>query len=459
MLPNDQTAEVIRLSLLRSKMTGGGKDAAEARRVIEYYRDALYQAEDLKTQLTPLFANQAKWLARPKAVYNLTAGIVDAISTLYADPVTYDFGGDARAEELWDRVFGWHALMADVDRYTLLGGTTAVRPVVNAAGDVDFRIYLADQIEYVQSPEDALIAQQITLRWRTGQGVLQQSVAQHWSAEECAETVDETLTGEIEPNPYKEIPIEIFRNSEPRWDWFDKPASDLCAANLALNAMMTDLNHTVRWQAHGQLVLIGAPPNYQPPIGADTFLSVSNAPGATGADARYINPGADIGAIINAINQNLDLLFAARRIPKSAVVAVQGDSGVSLVAQQASLRDYRKKRLAVFRPLEEGLICKTLRVIHYHETGDVVDFDPPVIRYTELDAPMDDSVRLDWDWRLHHGFASPVDVMQALNPGMSDPDALEKIAENRKAAVVDYSNRLTSRRRKYDTTRDGGAGQ
>lgn len=446
MIPDskDETEKAVQLSLSRADMVGGGADAIEARRAIEYYRDVSYQDADLVTQYSKIYANLQKWKDKPKAVYNLTAGIVDAVSTLYSDPVVYEFE-DERSAALWAEVRGWASLMADVDRYTMLGGTLGVRPYVDDSA-TGFYVYLADQIEYVQEPEDSLKAQQITVSWITGQGSARQKVAHHWTDAEYAETVDDTLVGQIEPNPYGVIPIVMFRNEEPRWDYFGEPARDLVTANLALNSMMTDLNHTVRWQSHGQLVLIGAPSGYKPPIGPDTYLAVSNAPSSTGADARYINPGADIGAIINAINQNLEMLFSARRIPKSAVVAVQGDSGISLVAQQAALRDYRKKRITAFRPLEEQLISLTLKVINYHQTGKVEEFEPPTIKYTELEAPMSDDARLDWDWRLRLGVSSPVDVMLALNPGMGEEEAREKITENLAMKSAAFGDQISAKR-------------
>lgn len=444
MLFTDQTESAVRLSLKRGDATGGGTDAVDARRVIEYYRDIAYHEKDLYAKFLPLFANRDKWYSRPKACYNLTAGIVDAVSTLYHDPVVYTFE-DELAESYWEQIEGWASLMADVDRYTFLGGTLGVRPIVRD-GVVDWHVYVADQIEYIQTPEDATRAQQITVRWRNGQGLSTSETAHHWTDEQFAETVDDTLTGGVQDNPYKVIPITMFRNECERWGFFGEPARDLAAANLALNACMTDLNHTVRWQSHGQLVIVGAPVDYKPPIGADTYISVSNAPNSTGADARYINPGADVAAIINAVNQNLDMIFSARRIPKSAVVAVQGDSGVSLVAQQEALRDYRKRRISVMQPQEQALISMTLKVMHFHATGELRDFEPPQITYTKLEAPMADDARLDWDWKLRLGIVSPVDVMMALNPGMKREEAEERLAENRELRRQEFSDQLAVRR-------------
>lgn len=106
MLFETETERAVRLSLRRGELTGAGADAADARRVIEYYRDIAYQEKDLYAKFLALYANRDKWYNRPKSCYNLTAGIVDAISTLYHDPVVYTFE-DEQAEAIWNDIQGW----------------------------------------------------------------------------------------------------------------------------------------------------------------------------------------------------------------------------------------------------------------------------------------------------------------------------------------------------------------
>ena len=118
----------------------------------------------------------------------------------------------------------------------------------------------------------------------------------------------------------------------------------------------------------------------------------------------------------------------------------------SIESALAEMRDYRKRRISIMRPLEEELISLTLTVMHYHATGQLEEFEPPQINYTELESPMSDEARLDWDWRLRLGVSSPVDVMLALNPGMGEEAAREKIAENQQLRQAAFGVQVAARR-------------
>lgn len=403
----------------------------DALRAIRYYHDISYQKEHLYEEHKLLYKDTAKWKERPKACYNLTRAITDSLCTLYQDPVRRKFENEAY-DKVWGEVKSFEKTMQTVDRYTFLAGTVAVRPVWTDDGKMSFALYASNHIEVTCDPEDPKKIISALLTWNTSEGG---TYSHLWTIEEFVEAKDDSVVSRSN-NPYGVIPLVFFNNDDNPWEFFDVPATDLILSNLTLNKLMTDLNYTVTFQTHGQLVLKGAPLDYVPALGPSTYLTISDQ---QGADAKYINPSADISQAIEAINLNLEMFFASRRIPESIVRAKESSakSGISIIAEQASLADWRKRRIVTMRDSEAALIDLTLKTIAYHKTGAAFGGDPigVVLDYQDLQIPMSAEQQSEWTWRFQNKLATPIDWLMAQNPDLTEKTALELYKKNVKFSM------------------------
>jgi hypothetical protein len=453
--------EAIRGSLAVAKPIVSSERVLAATKAAEYYRSIKYQEGDLTAAYRALYDAASDWPTRPKACYNLTAGVVDTLCSLYHDPVKRSWPDDAAgkaAEKLFSEADGFDAVMAAIDVFTLLTGTVLVRPMVIVEGEgaararrVVFAVFPSHQVEIVQAAKDPTVADQVSVSWQTGQGDSVQVVRQDWRADGWTETVDDVKSDEGD-NTIGELPFAAFRNRSPLWSYFDDPATDLVMANLALNKLMTDLNQVVAYQTAGVLVIKGAEIGYVPKLGPGRYLRI---PGNPDASAAFIQPGADIVACIEAINQNLKMFFSARRIPEAAIMAQQaGESGVSLVAQAASLADWRQRRINAFRAAELELIRLTLKVIAVDGHGQRAPEALPTIEYTELSEAFDADDMAEWDWKFRNRVATPIDYMLSSNPGMTREKAVKLYGENKDFFAKDAAAPVFDRAKAQDGKND-----
>lgn len=400
---------------------------ADAAKAIAYYDGINAQIADLVLAYSSQYSSSQDWRNRVKSVYNLTSCISEAVSTLYQDTVRRTFSVPALSD-MWSEVEGFDATMQAVDVYTLLTGTVAVRPIWTEEGTIEHAVYTSDQIEVIPYPEDPTKAQSVILTWKVGENTVQHI----WTKDRFIEAVeDEVLVDDA--NPYGRIPLVFFTNRKVLGGVFDVPAADLVRANLVLNKMITDLNYTVQFQTHGQLVIQGAPQSFQPSSGPSTYLKI---PADANSKAYYINPNADVDKSITAINLNIKMFLMSRRIPESAVVAEKhGEAGVAIVAKQLALADYRKRRQNQFRSREVELVRLTLDVMKVHQTGGHIASNlrdvEVAVKYQDIKAPMDQQSVNEWSWRFQNRINTPIDYLMHENPEMTEEEAQKEYDENK----------------------------
>lgn len=458
MLPKSTVESVMALAMSQGTPIRPDVRGIEARRAIAYYENApvaaaygggqaiTYQAEDLRARMRDQHADKDIWDALPKNVVNLVRPVGDTLCTLYDDPVVYAWDETTpqgkQAKALWEQyaLQSPHlAAMKDVDRLTFLGGVTAPRPLVQVRdiGNTERRvikhaIYTQDQISYTQQPDDPAEPQQVKFDFSTGQGNASTVESHVWSDTHFIEALQngsvKSAAYEGYANPYGVMPFEFFRNSPARGDLYGTPATDLVEAQLALNDLLTAYKDTIIVQGSGTFYTQNAPQNVK--LGRRAWIDAKVPVGATFV-AGYVQSNTNFTAWVEAIKLQITMTLLSRRVPESEVMARQaGDSGVALVALASSLASYRKQRISVFRPPEAALAAKTLRVVHFHCTGQLIDFPEPTIKHTELKAPMSQDTRDEIDWLRDGGYISAEEAMMRLNPGMGPEEAAEKVAAN-----------------------------
>jgi hypothetical protein len=274
----------------------------------------------------------------------------------------------------------------------------------------------------VVNPTNPTQSLQETYSWRLADG---RTISHIWDEEKLIREIDGVAMAP-EDHGMGHIPFIHFRNIIPRKSFFDLPATDLVEGNLFLNAMLTDIAWTARWQTYGQMIIEGAPPDYDPAAGPETYQKVPK-----GGSVTFINPNADITSALAVFNNHLKMILAARRIPETAIVAKQIDrSGIAIVAEQASLANWRNRRIQAFREAEGKLIAEAIWQYRFHTSGATDPVPPPQIVHRRLKEPLSAQEQTQWDWEIRNGFATPAEYLVAQDPKLSIEDAEERVKVN-----------------------------
>lgn len=429
MIPADRTARAVRDSLDRAKLVDDYAQALAAQLAIDYYEDVDAQERDLNDTYEPLYDTESDWPNEPKTCVNMTAAIVDGLSTLYHEPIRRKWN-DMRWEKAWSAMRGFESAMQDVDRYTLLSGLMAVRPIPLEGGGVRWALYTRPMVKVIPSPTDPVTPLSVELSWRESSG---EERKHFWTATDFIDTLNDVQVNSAREQDHGLglIPLVFFRNTTARWEFFQgAPATDLVKANRTLNYLLTQLNGITEFQAASLLVTV---------LGDEKPLKVGhrrrlNIPNKDGS-AYFLSPNAALDAMVEVINLNVRLFLASRRIPEdSFLLTRQGESGVAIVARQGSLAEYRRRRINTFRPREQDLIRMALYVQEraVGRSLRLEDVEFPEIQYREPKLPMSAEDMTSWDMKIRHGVATPIDLLMDSNPEMTEDEARERWEANRK---------------------------
>lgn len=415
--------------MAEGKTTIGIQDVLEAQRVLRYYRSIAEQKKDLEKAFAGQFEHADTWNKIPKICYNLVRPIAKSLSKLYSYPVVRRWEKDnSKESKIFESVKNYDRTMKTIDVYTLLGGTTAVRPVWDPEiKKFSYAIYTRDMINITADAVDPSIINQLCLKW-SDRG----SEIEHiWDSDKFIEKIGGVITKETE-HRYKRIPVILFSNEDQPWSCVEGPAQDLTEANLVLNWLMTMLNDIGVIQAAGLLVTKGRDNTTKLKVGHRTYVDL---PPLESADAKYINSNADIDKLISIINLNLDMFLSSRNIPESAIRATQdvAKSGVSLVYEQAAIIDYMNERKIQFRDKDAELVALSVQVL-LMERDNNGSFIPelPVVKYKDFEMPMSTEERNNWQFKIDNNMATPVDMLMSQEPGLDDKTATDRIAKNKR---------------------------
>jgi hypothetical protein len=183
--PSSQADQIVRDSTVRaiSSATAARQRAAEL--ALGYYDDHQLMVDDLTETYEPLHQNRVKWRMRPKVCIPLLVPIVDALCGLYRESPKYSWGD---GDEQWSELFGqWKsehlALMQDVDKFTLISGTNAVRPMVPVVGGpLELALYTNDQLDYIPADGNPAKMAELDISFKSTINGQMGSVEQRWNA-------------------------------------------------------------------------------------------------------------------------------------------------------------------------------------------------------------------------------------------------------------------------------------
>jgi len=437
MTPSSRAEQIVKSSARRAVNSETRERQRNAELALLYLEDYDEMVRDLEQSYKHMHANPEKWTKRPKVCFKIVEPIVDALCGLYRECPAYTF---KEKDKSWaDEFAAWKdehwSTMSDVDRFTLVSGVTACRPMVEQGQPLEIALYTGDQLDYDPKPSKPVKLGRLILSFRTSLEEDMGLVEQLWSDTTYERLVNaepkysaaEQLAYPGGVHKYGRIPFVLFHNGKPRWTLMGEPITDLVAINRAVNRQMSD--HHYRMILSGSILYTkGDLLEDQIKVGPDAHIKLSKD-----GEAGFIEADAQVAAQVESINLYLRMFLLSRRIPESAVAATQsGDSGIKIVAEQAALNDYRKDRASLFGPWERELIRMELFVNAIHSGKRVrwEDVPAPSIAYQLPQEPMSLEQRTDWDRAIRIGLATAVDEMIARNPSMDRPAALKKVEDN-----------------------------
>ncbi len=393
---------------------------------------------------------------RPKVFFNLTEAVAETLALLYSRPVKREFIDEknepiqAIADTFQEVCEDFTAVMQDIDELTILEGVMGIRPIWDEEENkITFRVYTPDMIDVYETDEGrveavviefGVLTPPVKALSSTGKILVaipkwdeetsNTNIIKHiWTREMFYKVKDGKVVEET-PNAYGEIPIVFFRNQKPIMDfWSSKiPGRQIVNANETLNKMMTDLIWGILFQSHGQLALYGARKDFIPIFGPDTYINLPE-----NAKAEILAPKFEVEKILFAVNSIIDMALLSLRIPKGAVrmEATQTKSGVALVAEQAPLIDFQKKRALRFKSYEKKLIQLALKTADIYGQRNIPENYKVRINYTEPKEPLNQNEMNMWQFKFLNNIASPVDFLMAKDPDLTRDEAEKIVIQNK----------------------------
>ena len=391
----------------------------QAGKILDYY----FGSQEQYIEKNPE-ESEEHWSKRPKVWLNLTYAVTKAVCRLYSNKVKREVNVDWGQEVLKPLT----RVMQSVDQFTFLTGTVAVRPVYRDDGSIKYAIYTPDMIDILPAENDPTEPEMVVLSWGQVRGTRVERIAHVWTKDEFIRLRNDKVV-ERQENPYGRIPLVFFRNSEPLWNFWEVevPGIQIVKANEILNKLWTELVWTTIFQSHGQLIVKGAPPDFRPVFGPDTYIAIPDS-----GDVSFIKPDADINKMLDVINALIDSALMSLRIPEGAVrlKTTTTKSGIALVAEQQSLVEWQKLRAEQFRDLEKELVKLALHVYATHQRKSLPQNLEVLVDYPEPKEPLDRDELLEWTFKFNYRVATPIDYILAKNPDLTRDEAEKVYAEN-----------------------------
>ncbi len=172
---------------------------------------------------------------------------------------------------------------------------------------------------------------------------------------------------------------------------------DVITIQEQLNNQASFLHDLVLYQSHGQMIVHSDDPKTALGVGPKRFIQVHG--GDTGRDeVSYINPNADIGAVVNSCNWIMEKLCDVGGVPLSAIRGGTASSGLQLAIEYEPMTNLVEMSQVNARAGEQETWGNVQAVGGAHGVNlDNVTMD---VRFPKTFLPGDDSAVLQEDLQM-----------------------------------------------------------
>ena len=409
-----------------------------------------------------------------KECYNITALLVDETAITYNEAPLRELQ-DATEQD--DAIFskialdsGLDQVMQQVNRFTKLCNTVAVRPVWRN-NTLQYDILTPNMFDVFQNildPTEAVAfmwanvldtRNEIPLFNDTTLGKHDkmnnmQSVFYYMDAKSFIAFTVTAAQGHLVPtilfnegnsaneNPYKELLFVTAREDVPVDQYFLEGGDGLVSTNELINIKLTELNYLTKMQSFSVPVRKGADDKtgsliLDPSVTVDLPMDDDIS---RNADFKFVSPDAKITDIENSIDNKIKKLALQRHLsPERFTLSAQKSSAEALQLRAWEQAKILKRDKPFYASFEQKLFEKTRIVWNFHNpTNPISDTASLYIDFKEIEVPMTVAERDNHNIVLNaNGLLSKKKWLMSENPDIKDEghakDILEDIAQEKKA--------------------------
>lgn len=433
MLFSPQADTIVKRAWHESVLAENTRRKAESVKKLDFYNDE--QAQYIVDQIQRTYSGkQAQENIVPVSV-NVMKKIIRALAMVYIQDASRALVNGTQADAaILARIEDEAALptrMKLANRYSKLCGTILLRPVWRN-NRMDLDVLTPDVLDVVTGDTcEDLKAVVVTHAPATGRrDEVERTV---WTAETVERLNYRGITISSEPNPYGCLPFVPVFSTAPTSEFWQAGASDLVLVQEAINARLSDLFYTLRFQSFGVGYVKGAK------VKTARHDALESGPGSVfllpeGADLGFAAPNAPIEQSLAAIEFLIKQAAVTNGLSAASVSTEPSEeSGISKIVSNSELLELRRDDVALFARYEDQLFQLFRTVWNTHNPDDPmsesavlrVDFHEPTPTTTPLERLKEQQSLLEM------GLTSPVDILIERNPDLSRDAAKAKLLEIR----------------------------
>lgn len=397
----------------------------KALKLLDFYHDQ---------QLPYLYDRLAKNFSDPDrfslASINIVKKIIDGLSTVYISDAKRIVQGNKQDQELFDRVAYDASLglkMKQANRFSKLLGTCLLK-VVFRNGRIALDLITGDicDVETGASPEDL---KSITITYYPESGKQQEVTYSKWTPERVYRLDYQKNVISSVANPYQILPFIPVWDSFPISDFWIEKGDSLLAVQEAVNEKLTDLIYILRLQGFSVPVSKGSNAEFKT-LDPGTALNLPQD-----GDFSFEAPNSPIKATLDSIDYLIKTTAISYGLPASYLSNKPSErkSGVSRLIENKELSEKRLDDIELFRRYEQELFQVIKTVWNTHNQTKFSDKCYLKIDFAEPQSFSISEQAQSWALLMDYGVYSPVDLIQKLNPDLSEEEARQKFEENKTA--------------------------
>ena len=394
----------------------------DARKKLDFYYDE---------QLSYLYDRLAEHFSDPERFslvsLNIVQKIIDGLSTVYIQPASRRVQGNSQDQNIFDRI----AEQADLDirmkqanRLSKLCGTVLIKPVFRQ-GQIALDLLTPDilDVETGSSPQDV---QAVTIAYYPESGKQEELTYTRWTKDSIERLDYNKNLVSSQSNPYQTLPFVPIWSSLPVAEFWQTTGNSLIAAQEALNEKLTDLIYILRLQGFSVPSITGAGQE----VGQLDPGSALNLP--QDAEFDFKAPNSPIRETLDSIDYLVKTVAISYGLPASYLSNKPSErkSGISRLIENKELSEKRADDILLFSKYEKELFQKIKTIWNWHSQSKISADSELEINFADPQQASISEQAQSWALLMDYSVLSPVDVIQKMNPSMTEEEAIQKFQQN-----------------------------
>jgi hypothetical protein len=240
-------------------------------------------------------------------------------------------------------------------------------------------------------------------------------------------------------NPYARLPFIPVWAEPPLENFWLPGATDLVMIQDAINSILTDLLHTMRFQSYALLYTKGA--------NIDARKGLTVGPGQVihlpeNGEVGFESPNAPIEQALAAVENLMKQAAISNGLSASTVsLKPSEESGRAKLVDHGELEEMRADDLALFARYEDQLFDLFRTIWNAHNPTRTIS--PEAVLWCEFYRPEPSQTPYEktanWKALLELGVMSKVDICMALNPDLDREQAIVQLTQTQ-TEIEQFSN-------------------